>query len=119
MTQRTIHSQWLVRTARCERPALTSYQRALRQARRMAAQHRPFNWEAYEPLPRGESLEARDPVEAEGGAISEYEAREKQRERAGLCPEEPVTHDITAIRVLWVEARREWKACAKRGRTED
>lgn len=119
MTQRAIHSQWRIPTARCERSQPTSYQRALRQARRTAALRCPFDWEGYEPLPPGESLEARDSVEAEVWAMIEYEAREKQRERAGLPPEPLLTRDIKSIRVLWVEARREFqsKPCRQRDRT--
>ncbi len=111
MTQRIINSQWTAANAYRHHPRLTRYQRVLRQARRIEAAHHPFDWNAYQPLPAGEDLEARDPVEAEAWANIETEARQRHSERLGLkLKDTGVLQDIHSLRSLWQEAGRELKS---------
>ena len=70
---------------------LTCYQRALRQAARMAAARRRIDWNCYTPLTPGESLQARSIVEAEAFENIEAEARRQRHLRLREQLDEPVT----------------------------
>ncbi len=124
--ERIIHPGWMPGSSFQREPHerldlwLTSYQRALRQARRRAAACQPLDWSRYVPLAPGEDLEARDPVEAEVWAKIETEARQRWFERLGLPLDEAIVEDIGMVRRLWIEARQEIKRrrCRRRVRSK-